>query len=414
MSLKGRSILSIDDLSDSEIERILEVAEGFDSPEAPKMLRPRRTRRKLFAAFYEPSSRTYFSFREAMRELGGDWDGVLNAATDTSVAKGESLADSIRTFETVSGADVLVLRHPHDGAARVADEFAFSVPIINAGDGAHEHPTQTLIDLYTIRKEKGSIRNVVVALWGDLLHARTAHSLAVALARLGAKVRAVSPEGLGLPEHVRSRVEYEQSDFAEYTSESDAVAGEPGVIYRTETGQTRPAFALSEFGVMYVTRLQVERFDEGSAPNGRGVGTLTGEMLRMAPDDTIILHPLPRKGEISYELDTDKRAAYFRQMENSIPVRKSILSLILGWVDSKGTQRRRTSPSRASVDPGARCVNGRCVTNHEDYVAPRFVTDSWSENIRCDYCGFALTGPNPADDPSGGAAGGSMTSTGSG
>ena len=397
MSLEGKSIVSIDDLSDSEIERILEVAGEFDEALQQETALPLLRGKKLFTLFYEPSSRTYFSFREAMRRLGGDWDGVLDASSSTSVAKGESIADTIRTFQVM--ADVIVMRHPYDGSVRVAEDYA-SKPVINAGDGAHEHPTQTLVDLYTILKEKGAIRGQTVALCGDLLHARTVHSLAYALARFGAKLRTISLPGLGLPTYVRARLQRMRCDLQEYTSMSEAFREDSVVIYRAEPGvngarrrakQSARFQLLGEFfqelTALYMTRLQTERFEEDEQSPQPQVEVLTAELLRSAPESTIVLHPLPRRNEIAYEVDTDKRASYFRQMQNSIPVRMAILALVLGAKESKGTKPKRERPHYVHVPEDTRCANSRCVVNHESYVSPRYAGDPSNPRlVRCAYC----------------------------
>ena len=398
MSLEGKSIISIDDLSDSEIERILELAREFDEllPRQPKV--PLLKDRKLFCLFYEASSRTYFSFREAMRRLGGDSDGILNAQSNTSVAKGESIADTIRTFELM--ADVVLMRHSLDGSVRLAQEYA-SVPLINAGDGAHEHPTQTLVDLYTIVKEKGSLKGQVVALWGDLLHARTVHSLAYALARFGAKIRTFSLPDLGLPAYVRARLANLSCDLKEYSSIGEALGGDTSVLYRAELAgngprrrkgdgspqQTQAMFRLlQEFGAVYVTRLQTERFPQGEVPP-REFGAITSELLQNVPEDAIILHPLPRLTEIEYTIDADKRAAYFRQMRNSIPVRMAVLALILGARESKGARPKRERGLLAQVPLETKCSNGSCVVNHERHATPRFLGDPANPRlVHCAYC----------------------------
>ena len=397
MALEGKSIVSIDDLSDSEMMRILEVASEFDEALAKQPVVPLLKDKKLFTLFYEPSSRTYFSFREAMRRLGGDWDGVLDAQSSTSVAKGESIADSIRTFELM--ADVIVMRHPHDGSVQVAQQYA-SKPIINGGDGAHQHPTQTLVDLYTILKEKGSIKGQVVALCGDLLHARTIHSLAYALARLGAKIRTISLPDLGFPTYVRARLDAMKCDLQEYSSIREAFKEGSSVLYRAEAladgarqkeGVQRRyqtmAELLQELDALYMTRLQTERFQDEAGGVQPEVDAITSNLLQSAPEGTILLHPLPRREEIAYDVDTDKRAAYFRQMKNSIPVRMAILALVLGARDSKGTRGRQQKPAYVRVPPGTACPNSRCVVNHESYLTPRFHGDQSDPRlVHCAYC----------------------------
>jgi aspartate carbamoyltransferase catalytic subunit len=397
MTLDGKSIVSIDDLSNSEIARILEVAMEFDESLNRQPIIPLLKDKKLFSLFYEPSSRTFFSFREAMRRLGGDWDGVQDAQSSTSVAKGESIADSIRTFELM--ADIIVMRHPSDGSVQVAQYYA-SKPVINAGDGAHEHPTQTLVDLYTILKEKGSIKGQVVALCGDLLHARTIHSLAYALGRLGAKIRTISPPDLGFPNYVRARLSSMKCDVQEYLSIREVFKEDSSLLYRAESlnesrkqlrgvqGQYKTiADLLQELDALYMTRLQTERIQDESGMVHAELDVITSNLLQSAPQDTILMHPLPRRKEIAYEVDIDKRAAYFRQMQNSIPVRMAILALVLGAKDSKGARARRQKPIYVSVPLNTNCLNARCVVKHESYVVPQFYSyPSAPEIVQCAYC----------------------------
>ena len=399
MSLEGKNIISINDLSDSEIERILEVAQEFDEELKTRKKVELLKDFKLFTLFYEPSSRTYFTFREAMRRLGGDWDGILDAQSASSVAKGETIADTVRTFQLV--ADCIVMRHPWDGAVRLAEQYS-SKPLINGGDGAHEHPTQTLVDLYTIRKETGSIKGRVVALCGDLYHARTVHSLAFALARAQAKIRTISLPSLGLPSYVRARLQELGCDLKEYDSVGEALEGDSTVFYRAEATadgvSTRQAARrrqgsfdaiqdfLQELNAVYVTRIQQERFQDNEA-QARDVEVLTSSFLQYAPEEMIVLHPLPRKKEISFEIDQDKRAAYFRQMENSVAVRMAILALTLGVKDSSRTRGKKNDAPYVHVPPGTECVNDRCVTNHEDYAKALFYGDPTNKRLaRCAYC----------------------------
>ena len=398
MSLKGKSIISIDDLSNLEIEEILQVAAEFDEQMTENVIDPSLKGQKLFTLFYEASSRTYFSFREAMRKLGGDWDGVLGAESVTSVAKGESIADTIRTIELVS--DVIVIRHPLDGSARVAQEYS-SKPIINGGDGAREHPTQTLVDLYTILKEKGPIKGQVIGLCGDLLNSRTIHSLAYALARMGAKIRTIALPSLAFPPHVRGKLQSMNADLQEYSAPSEVfkesgslllqsgVPNSPGksnpIGIQTRYETTNEFF--QELTALYMTRLQTERFDNQLGSSQLEIETITSKLLSIAPQETIIMHPLPRRQEIAYEVDDDHRAAYFRQMKNSIPVRMAILSLILGAKESKSTSG--STEIRVFVDPTNTepCSNSRCVLNHETYLNQQvFHRKGQSADIRCLYC----------------------------
>ena len=398
MSLNGKSIISIDDLSNVEIEEIFQVASEFDEQITGNAIDPILKGQKLFTLFYEASSRTYFSFREAMRKLGGDWDGVLGAESVTSVAKGESIADTIRTIELVS--DVIVIRHPLDGSARVAQEYS-SKPIINGGDGAREHPTQTLVDLYTILKEKGPIKGQVIGLCGDLLHSRTIHSLAYALARLGAKIRTIALPSLGFPQHVRGKLQSMKADLQEYSAPTEVFkdsgslllqSGNPNPPNNSNRIEVQTRYETTNdffrgLSALYMTRLQTERFDDQLESSQLELETITSKLLSIAPQETIIMHPLPRRQEIAYEVDDDHRAAYFRQMKNSIPVRMAILSLILGVKESKSSND--SAEIRIRVDPinTDRCSNPRCVLNHETYLNPKaFHRQNQPEEIRCLYC----------------------------
>ncbi|MBI2935208.1 MAG: aspartate carbamoyltransferase catalytic subunit [Chloroflexi bacterium] len=395
MSLEGKGIISIDDLSNSAIERILEVAREFSERLRKEPKIPLCRDKKLFTLFFEPSSRTYFTFREAMRRLGGDWDGVLNAQTTSSAAKGESLADSIRTFELMG--DVIVMRHPYDGSARLASEYT-SKPLVNGGDGAHEHPTQTLVDIFTILQEKGTIQDQVVALCGDLKHARTIHSLAYALARLGARIRTIAAEpGLGLPSYVRARLQRLKCDLKEYSSLGEGFKEDSLVLHQAEAdpngvprGRSGPQSEslfrlLQELDAMYLTRLQTERLGEGVRAT-RAQAQITVKLLQNAPEDTLVMHPLPRVNEIAYEVDSDKRAAYFRQMRNAIPVRMAVLALILGAKESRGVRAKRSDRVRVDVPQEVRCTNRRCVVTNEPYVTPYYYGDV--ENPRLAGCGY--------------------------
>ena len=305
MSLNGKSIISIDDLSNVEIEEIFQVASEFDEQITGNVIDPILKGQKLFTLFYEASSRTYFSFREAMRKLGGDWDGVLGAESVTSVAKGESIADTIRTIELVS--DVIVIRHPLDGSARVAQEYS-SKPIINGGDGAREHPTQTLVDLYTILKEKGPIKGQVIGLCGDLLHSRTIHSLAYALARLGAKIRTIALPSLGFPQHVRGKLQSMKADLQEYSAPTEVFkdsgslllqSGNPNPPNNSNRIEVQTRYETTNdffrgLSALYMTRLQTERFDDQLESSQLELETITSKLLSIAPQETIIMHPLPR------------------------------------------------------------------------------------------------------------------------
>lgn len=256
--------------------------------------------------FYEPSTRTSSSFISAMERLGGSVIPI-NEVRYSSVAKGESLPDTIRTLEAYS--DVIVLRHPEVGAAAMAARFARK-PIINAGDGIGEHPTQALLDLFTIVEERGRVDGLTVTLLGDLRHGRTVHSLARLLSLYDVQMHFVSPEVLRLPEALRQELIDQGARFDEGRELDEVLPGSD---------------------VLYVTRVQKERFpslEEYQAVQGAYV--ITPDTLRPASPELVLMHPLPRVGEIAMEVDDDPRAAYFRQMEYGLYVRMAILAMVLG------------------------------------------------------------------------------------
>lgn len=384
--LTGRDVVSIFDLSDAEITSIFTLAD--------EMSRHRRGRlslcsEKLLATlFYEPSTRTRFSFEAAMQRLGG---GVISCADVkvSSVAKGETLADTVRILH--SYADVIVIRNPMEGSARVAAEYS-SVPVINAGDGAHEHPTQTLLDLYTIRKEVGHIEGVNVALVGDLKNGRTAHSLAYGLARLGGKITCVAPKGLEMPDDLLDRLHREFLVTPQcYNSLSDYVSEQIQLAERLNE-PVLTAEVLKLIDVIYVTRVQKERFtSDAEFQAAKGSYAITTALLHQARHDTLIMHPLPRVDELAYEIDADPRAAYFRQAGYGLPVRMALLSAVLGKSRIK-TQIPPVALRRpADVDlttSGIHCVNPRCITSSETYLRARFVpVNERANRATCHYCG---------------------------
>lgn len=296
----GRHLVSIRDLAREEIDGLLDDAQR-QAKQARDDVRDQARGQVLATLFYEPSTRTRLSFESAMHRLGGDTIAVTDAAT-SSVAKGESLADTVRV---VSGyADAIVLRHPREGAARLAARFS-EVPVINAGDGAGEHPTQTLADLYTIRQAAGSLDDVHVALSGDLRYGRTVHSLALALALYGARITLIPAGELTLPERLAAEVQ-------ERGAELDTAERITDVI--------------QEVDILYQTRLQRERLEEPAARPE----PVTLDTLREARSDLRILHPLPRIDEIDPEVDASEHAAYFQQAHNALPVRMAVLRRVLG------------------------------------------------------------------------------------
>ena len=303
MQFKGRDIVSIKDFTREEIDYILKTA-GDMEPIAKKgsdMLRGKI----LATLFFEPSTRTRLSFEAAMNKLGGTSIGFAEP-TVAAIKKGENLADTIRVVENY--ADVLVLRHPLEGAARLAAEFA-RVPVINAGSGAEEHPTQALLDLYTILKEKGTIDGLNITLMGDLRYGRTVHSLAYALSLYNVKLFLVSPELLRMRREV-----------------SDAIKNKIEIVEGTAVEEFLP-----ETDVLYVTRIQEERFpDPAEYAKVSGTYKIEVDTLKDAREDMIIMHPLPRVDEIDHEVDNTPYARYFQQVWNGIVTRTALLALILG------------------------------------------------------------------------------------
>ena len=268
-----------------------------------------RCRGKLMATlFYEPSTRTRLSFEAAMLRLGGQVITVADAAT-SSASKGESLGDTIRT---VGGyADIIVLRHPKEGAARLASSYT-PVPLINGGDGAREHPTQTLTDLFTIKNVKGRLNDLTVAFCGDLRYGRTVHSLVKALARYcGMRFILISPQELRLPDRVKREV--------------------LGIDSNVEIRETLcMEEGLSDADVLYMTRIQKERFfNEEDYIKLRDAYILTREKMELAKNDMFVMHPLPRVTEIAYEVDEDKRAVYFQQARLGMFVRMALIAYLL-------------------------------------------------------------------------------------
>ena len=320
MSLTGRDLISLADYSQEEIGLILDVAADMaaalgDGEEERPPLTP--LDRLLCTCFFEPSTRTRLSFTAAMLRLGG---GVMcmQDPRASSVSKGETLADTMRIIG--SYCDVVVIRHPEPGSAQEAAD-ATATPIINAGDGTRNHPTQTLTDLFTIRRRLGRLSGLRVGLCGDLKYGRTVHSLAPTLARYGCELVCIAPPPLGMP--------------GEYLDEVQELSG------------TRPletealAGALPGLDVLYMTRIQRERFeDEAEYEKYRGVYVLDAKIMQGAPEGMVVLHPLPRVGEILPEVDADPRAAYFEQAAGGVPVRMALIALILGLVAEGGEKGR--------------------------------------------------------------------------
>ena len=304
MNFKGRDIISIREFSKSDLLYILDVAKKMESKPNPKLL----AGKVMASLFFEPSTRTRLSFESSMNQLGGRVIGFVG--TDmTSIKKGETLFDTIKMAEKY--ADVIVIRNPVEGSARLASEAA-SIPVINAGDGANQHPTQTLLDLYTILKSKGKLNNLNIGFVGDLKYGRTVHSLAIALAHFNAKMFFVAPDALQMPK--------------EYLDELDEGKIKCVMAKKIEK-------VASKLDVLYMTRIQKERFpDPLEYQKLKGVYQIGLDLLKICKKDMKIMHPLPRVGEIKPELDKTPNAIYFEQAGNGIFVRKALLALVLGKV----------------------------------------------------------------------------------
>ena len=304
--LKGRSLIEPMDLSIEELDEILDLADEIIKNPADYS---EVCKGKILATlFYEPSSRTRLSFESAMLRLGGGIMG-FSSAESSSAAKGESVADTIRTISCY--ADIAAMRHPKEGAPKVAS-LSTDMPVINAGDGGHQHPTQTLTDLLTIRSLKGRLKNFTIGLCGDLKFGRTVHSLIKALSRYeNIRFILISPDELRVPEYIREEILIKNNiEFKE--------------VERLES-------VMEELDVLYMTRVQKERFfNEADYVRLKDSYILNMEKLEKAKSDMIILHPLPRVNEISVEVDKDERACYFKQTKYGVYVRMALLMKLLG------------------------------------------------------------------------------------
>ncbi len=300
-----RNLIDILDLTTEEIDNLIETAN--DIINNPDKYAEKCRRKKLATLFFEPSTRTRLSFEAAMYELGGQVIG-FSEASSSSVSKGESISDTVRVVSCYS--DIIAMRHPKEGAAYVAS-FGATVPMINAGDGGHSHPTQTLTDLFTIKREKGRFNNLTVGFCGDLKFGRTVHSLINALSRYsGIKVVLISPDELKLPSYVKKDVL--KAKGIEYVQTKDLES------------------VISDLDILYMTRVQQERFfNEEDYLRLKDSYILTKDKLKKAKETLSIMHPLPRVNEISTDVDSDPRACYFKQAENGKYIRMALILKLL-------------------------------------------------------------------------------------
>ena len=305
-SLKGNDILHGNQFLKKDIDAILKTASYFEKALKRKDQIPLLKGKILATLFYEPSTRTRLSFETAMQRLGG---GVVSMGSveSSSVAKGESLTDTVRTVAQY--ADIIVIRHPKIGSAKEAAD-AVPIPVLNAGDGAGQHPTQALLDIYTIKKELGSLNNLKIALAGDLKNGRTVHALVEVLSLFGAKLYLVSPDILRMPEEITSRLRGKGMEV-------------------TETTDLKQACQNSD--LVYMTRIQKERFtDLSEYEKLKGSYVINEDFLKQLNKKIVILHPLPRVDEISPAVDEYSGAAYFRQVRNGVYVRMALLAMVMG------------------------------------------------------------------------------------
>ena len=300
--MKNKSLVSINDFSKDEIVRILELADKFEKNPSQKLL----DGKVVASLFFEPSTRTRLSFESAINRLGGRVIG-FSEASNTSVSKGESLKDTILTVANYS--DLIVMRHPVEGSARFASEVA-KVPVINAGDGANQHPTQTMLDLYSIRQTQGTLDNLHIVMIGDLKYGRTVHSLLQAMSHFNTRFTFVSPPELKLPNEYKLFLKEKGLQFTE----------------ETEIGKT-----IDDADIVYMTRVQRERFsDLMEYEKVKNVYVLKNEMFDNSKPNMKILHPLPRVNEISEDVDDNPHAYYFTQALNGVYARMAIMCSILG------------------------------------------------------------------------------------
>lgn len=314
MNFENRDIVSIKDFTKEELEHIFKTAEKMEKDGYNSSL---LNGRRVGLLFYEPSTRTRMSFDTAAHALGAEtiWFAGVEG---TSVMKGESLKDTIETVANY--VDLIVMRHPFDGSARWAADVTSNrtkrghkkVPIINGGDGKNEHPTQTMLDLYSIRKTQGCVDGLEIAMVGDLKYGRTVHSLSYALSMYDCRLRYVAPESLQIPEHVEAFLRRKGVPFTKHSKIEEII---------------------SSADIIYMTRIQKERFpDENEYNKVKGIFRINRALLSMAKATARIMHPLPRVDEISVDADEDPRAYYFEQAGNGVPVRAALLSLVMGVV----------------------------------------------------------------------------------
>jgi len=402
MSLANRNMVTIDDLANKEIEAVFSLADEMSDAMSEQS---NVCQGKLMASlFFEPSTRTRLSFEAAMHRLGGNVISAVDVGA-TSLAKGESIADMAKVVG--SYADIIVIRHPWEGAARVVADYA-GVPVINAGDGSHEHPTQTLCDLYTLKKERKTIKGLRIALCGDLKYGRTIHSLIYALARFGvARIYFCPGRGLEMPRHILRKLtqEYGGTLYEHPVTKSPLRGQQADAIYVTPSDMHQLALMpdvglnldISD-GAIYVTRLQKERIKDADkdAKSAEDYPVIDADLLKGKEfQHTIVMHPLPRIDELAHEIDADPRSMYFKQAARGVPVRMALIALLLGAKEADIADQE-APPSQVTVypvyqrDSGIKCPNPNCVSvqaSETKYIKPEYkIVNDQPLTLRCTYC----------------------------
>jgi len=389
-----KHLVSINDLSKASIEKIFDLADKIDEKLQKKEPIDLCKDKIMATMFYEPSTRTRMSFESAMYRLGGKVISSADTKSTSSAAKGESLIDTIKVIQHY--ADLVILRHFNDGSAKLAAENSL-VPIISGGDGSHEHPTQTLCDLYTLRREKGKIKGLNIALCGDLRYGRTVHSLVYGLAKFGATIFTVAPDDFALPEHVERRLKLAYNTEVKKFKKFDEHLSATDVLFMKNLKKSKGAkeelisenlfqpIPIEYFDAIYVTRIQMERIEGTKSRHESLMSYLVNkELLEKAKNDTIVLHPLPRRSELSYDIDKDKRAAYFKQAAYGVPVRMALIAIMLGATDDNIKMNIEKSDDHFLED---KCSNHNCITQEEENVQHKFDKVEGADNTyRCYYC----------------------------
>ncbi len=355
--MKIRNLIDFNDISLEEWEDLRDLA--FRIKKNPAQFRDVCKGRIMATLFYEPSTRTQMSFQTAMMRLGGKVIGFSDPGS-SSVSKGETLRDTVKIVSAYS--DILVIRNPVEGAAYAAGLYS-RVPVINAGDGGHLHPTQTLTDLMTIYERKGTLEGLTIGFCGDLLNGRTVHSLLRAMARFkNNRFVLISTPELKLPAYVISELTAAGNSFTECDTLEECIG---------------------ELDILYMTRIQKERFrSQEEYARQSGVYRLTADKMALASPDLAVLHPLPKVDEIAYDVDDDPRTQYFEQAENGMYIR---MALIARLIDAEKTGRGPAYP----LPEKAFCQNPRCISNHEKYL-PKLTKVIGGEE-RCCYCDHSIS-----------------------